>query len=145
MKLNVVKFGKVKFNAIADQVEVYEKRLKKFSKVIFSKDDEKTQIQFLDSLEKDSVLVLFDEKGSSYSSPQFAKFLQTITDDRRLKSCYFLVGGPYGFCQDVKKRAKYQVAMSSMVFTSDLAWLIVWEQLYRAEKILSDGAHYHHQ
>ena len=144
MHFKVVKFGKVKFNSISTQVEVYEKRLKKFSKVIFPKDDEKTQLQFLDSLDSNSLLVVFDEGGEMCTSQELSEIVRKMAEDRRIKSCYFGVGGPFGLCDALKKRAKLSIALSKMVFTSDLAWLIVWEQLYRAEKLSTDASHYHH-
>ncbi len=144
MKFKVVKFGKVKFTAISDQVEVYEKRLKNFSKVIIPKDDDKTQKQFLENIDDDSVVIIFDEKGTAPDSLKFAEVLRAVSEDRRYKVCYFLVGGPFGFIASLKEKANQKISLSSLVFTSDLAWLIVWEQLYRAEKLLTDATHYHH-
>jgi 23S rRNA (pseudouridine1915-N3)-methyltransferase len=64
--------------------------------------------------------------------------------DNRVKSMAFVVGGPYGLPENILAKADLKLALSKAVFTSDLAWLVVWEQLYRTYSIIT-GGNYHHQ
>lgn len=88
------------------------------------------------------VLVLLDEKGKEMSSQEFSKMLihhQNIAT----RNLVFVVGGAYGFSEEVYKRANSKMALSKMTFPHQLVRLIFLEQLYRAFTI-SKGEKYHH-
>lgn len=93
-------------------------------------------------LEPSDILVLFDERGKEYSSPQLAGFIEKymIAGTRRL---IFAVGGPYGFSGEVYKRANRKISISKMTFPHQLIRLPVIEQIYRAFTIIK-GEPYHH-
>lgn len=88
-------------------------------------------------------MVLLDEHGKEYKSIEFAslidKKMQTVA-----KRLVFVVGGPYGFSEDVYKRANEKISLSKMTFPHDLIRLIFVEQLYRAFSILNHEP-YHHE
>ena len=52
------------------------------------------------------------------------------------KRCCLLIGGPYGFSQEVHQRAQEKIALSSLTFTHQMVRLILVEQLYRACTII---------
>jgi 23S rRNA (pseudouridine1915-N3)-methyltransferase len=54
-----------------------------------------------------------------------------------------VVGGPYGFSEEVYKRADALLSLSKLTFSHQLVRLIFMEQLYRAYTILK-GEPYHH-
>ncbi|TVZ51508.1 23S rRNA (pseudouridine(1915)-N(3))-methyltransferase RlmH [Dokdonia sp. Hel_I_53] len=88
-------------------------------------------------------LILLDEKGKSFSSIDFSKFLQKKMNNS-IKTLVFVIGGPYGFSEEVYKQAKGKVALSYMTFSHQMVRLFITEQIYRAFTILK-GEPYHHQ
>jgi len=97
----------------------------------------------LKKITSQDVVVLLDERGSEYSSLQFSKFIQQRLNSG-CKTLLFLIGGAYGFSEELYKRADYKISMSKMTFAHKIARLLFAEQLYRAFTILN-GEPYHHQ
>ena len=97
----------------------------------------------LSALAPSDYVALLDEHGSEYTSLQWAQYVQ-----RRMSSgvrrLVFVVGGPYGFSQEVYARANDKVSLSKMTFSHEMVRLIFTEQLYRAFTILNNEP-YHHQ
>ena len=60
------------------------------------------------------------------------------------KKLVFIIGGPYGFSQQLYDRAQYKIALSEMTFSHQMIRIFVAEQLYRAFSILNNQP-YHHQ
>jgi 23S rRNA (pseudouridine1915-N3)-methyltransferase len=87
-------------------------------------------------------LHLFDEKGKQLSSRQFAGFLQKKMASG-IKELIFVIGGPYGFSDEVYKQARSKISLSKMTFPHQLARLLCMEQFYRAFTLLK-GESYHH-
>jgi len=83
-----------------------------------------------------------DENGKEMTSREFAKFYQQCANSGA-KRLIFTIGGPYGFSEDVYKKAQYKISLSKMTFSHQMVRLIFTEQLYRAHTILN-GEPYHH-
>ena len=87
-------------------------------------------------------LLLLDENGLQFSSEEWAGYLGK-------KLCYttrslvFVIGGAFGFSNDVIRRATDKISLSRMTFSHQMARLIFAEQLYRAFTIIR-GESYHH-
>lgn len=93
-------------------------------------------------LQPSDTVVLLDEHGEEMRSVAFAKWLQGKQfNARRL---VFVIGGPYGFSQEVYDRATELVSLSKMTFSHQMVRLIFTEQLYRACTIIK-GEPYHHE
>ena len=93
-------------------------------------------------LQPSDTVVLLDEHGEEMRSVAFAKWLQGKQfNARRLVS---VIGGPYGFSQEVYDRATELVSLSKMTFSHQMVRLIFTEQLYRACTIIK-GEPYHHE
>ena len=60
------------------------------------------------------------------------------------KSLVFIVGGAYGFSDEVYKRANYRLSLSKMTFSHQMVRVVFKEQLYRAFTIIK-GEKYHHE
>ena len=88
-------------------------------------------------------VVLLDEHGKELRSVEFSKYMeqkmQTVS-----KRLVFVIGGPYGFSQDVYARANEKMSLSKMTFSHQMVRLIFVEQLYRAMTIMR-GEPYHHE
>lgn len=88
-------------------------------------------------------LILLDENGKSFSSVGFADELQKKMN-AGIKTLVFVIGGPYGFSDDVYKKANGKISLSAMTFSHQMVRLFVIEQIYRGFTILKNEP-YHHQ
>lgn len=88
-------------------------------------------------------VVLLDENGKQFSSVEFSQVLQKRMNSG-IKNLYFIIGGPYGFSDDVYNRADQKISLSKMTFSHQMVRLFVVEQLYRGFTILKNEP-YHHQ
>jgi len=70
------------------------------------------------------ILILLDEKGKTYTSEGFSQFLQKKMNSG-LKNLIFVIGGPYGFSEEVYKRANGKVSLSSMTFSHQMVRLFL--------------------
>lgn len=82
-------------------------------------------------------IVLLDEKGKSYSSEAFAAWIQKIMN-AGTRHLMFVIGGAYGFSDEVYAAASATVSLSSMTFSHQMVRLFFTEQLYRAFTILKN-------
>jgi len=98
---------------------------------------------FLKKIALQDVVVLWDERGKECSSLQFSQFIQQRFNSG-CKNVLFLIGGAYGFSEELYQRANFTLSMSKMTFPHKLARLLFAEQLYRAFTILK-GEPYHHE
>jgi 23S rRNA (pseudouridine1915-N3)-methyltransferase len=104
---------------------------------------QKEGVQFLEKIGAKDTVILLDERGKQYDSVAFSAFLQEQFN-RGGKSLFFLIGGPYGFSDEIYARANGQVSLSKMTFSHQMIRLFFVEQLYRAMTILK-GEPYHHR
>lgn len=88
------------------------------------------------------VVVLLDENGKTFSSRGFAKWIESQMNTG-CKRLVFVIGGPYGFSQEVYEKANSKISLSEMTFSHQMVRLIFVEQLYRAFTIMK-GEAYHH-
>ena len=87
-------------------------------------------------------VILLDENGKQYTSNAFAESLEKMMASGA-KRIVFVIGGPYGFAQEVYDKANALMSLSPMTFSHQMVRLIFTEQLYRAFTILK-GEPYHH-
>ena len=83
--------------------------------------------------------VLFDEKGKSLSSVQWADFFKGQVGNAQID---FVIGGAAGVSDDVRQQASRIWSLSNLTLPHQLARVLVVEQLYRAFSIIQ-GHPYH--
>ncbi len=98
--------------------------------------------RLLASITPQDIVICLDEKGKNYTSQEFAKFLQHISENATRTPC-FIIGGAFGLDDTVRKAAQHKLALGPMTFPHELARVLLLEQLYRAEAIVR-GVPYHH-
>jgi 23S rRNA (pseudouridine1915-N3)-methyltransferase len=154
MKITLVQLGKTHFKFVDTGFEEFAGRLKHYTKFentvielpakLRSADGEQVKKAEGELLLKKIVptdyLILLDEKGASYTSREFANTLQKLANTN--SSCVFVIGGAFGFSQQVYDRANAKLSLSKMTFSHQLIRLIFIEQLYRAYTIMK-GEPYH--
>ena len=88
-------------------------------------------------------MVLLDERGAEHRSVEFAEWMGKRMSSG-LKRLVFVIGGPYGFSEEVYRRANQQISLSRMTFSHQIVRAIFMEQIYRAFSILNNEP-YHHE
>ncbi|MES2371441.1 MAG: 23S rRNA (pseudouridine(1915)-N(3))-methyltransferase RlmH [Bacteroidota bacterium] len=96
----------------------------------------------LGQLQKDDHLILLDERGKQFSSPELSQWLQQRANEST-KRIVFLIGGAFGVDETVMKRADQSWSLSKLVFPHMLVRLILAEQVYRACTILRNEKYHH--
>lgn len=152
MKFTFLTIGKIKEKWMRQGIDEYLKRLSPIAKVeILSPDEEKMPEnpspalkekvmekeggKLLKYLKDEEFLILLDLKGIPVTSEGLADILR-----KRMVSgtshFFFMIGGPYGNGENIRKRANLKISISAMTFTHQMARLILAEQVYRAMKII---------
>ena len=152
MTIRIITVGKRHEQWVADGINRFSKRMKKPYDVEFkfvphttageqrSREEESTAIE--KHLRPADHVILLDERGKNFTSPQLAGHLQQLFDTSRHP--VLIIGGAYGVNDQLRARANTVWSLSNLVFPHQLVRLIVTEQIYRAQEI-SAGRPYHHQ
>lgn len=152
MKFTFLTIGKIKEKWMCQGIEEYLKRLSPMAKVeILSPDEEKMPEnpspalkekvmekegdKLLKYLKDEDFLILLDLKGKPVTSEGLAEILQKKMV-AGTSHFFFMIGGPYGNGENIRKRADLKISISAMTFTHQMARLILAEQVYRAMKII---------
>ena len=149
--------GKTDDTNIKLAIEGYEKRLKHYisfemqvipdvknaGKMNALELKEREGEMILKAVKPSDYLVLLDDKGKQLSSMEYSNYLQKCMN-AGMRNIVFVVGGAFGFSEQVYKRAEMQLSLSRMTFTHQMVRLFFMEQTYRAFTILK-GESYHHE
>ncbi len=96
----------------------------------------------LKQLKPTDALILLDENGKQLDSVGFSQYLQKHMNSG-IKQLVFVIGGPYGFSQDVYSKARGKLSLSKMTFSHQMVRLFFIEQLYRGFTILKNEPYHH--
>jgi len=157
MKITFLTVGKTEDAYLKEGIDKYVKRLKHYTKLELVEINELKNTKALTADQQKSkeaelilkkitsldFVILMDEKGSEYTSTQFAAYInkKEISTSANL---IFIIGGPYGFDASVYQRANDKISLSRMTFSHQMVRLFFVEQLYRAYTIMK-GEPYHHE
>lgn len=156
MKILLIQIDKTQDSYLSEGIDIYTKRLKNYTALdiatinvpkstrqrsINEQKVEEGKLIFSQIL-SDDFLVLLDENGTEFNSEGFSKFILQ-KQNASVKRLVFLIGGPFGFSEEIYKRANYKMALSQLTFSHQMVRLFFLEQLYRAFTILK-GEKYHH-
>jgi 23S rRNA (pseudouridine1915-N3)-methyltransferase len=150
MKLRFVWIGKTRRAPIKQLVEEYLERVRHFAPVevteLRDRNDvggnsrqiiEKEGEDILSRLSDGAFVVALDERGREMDSFKLAEFI----DKHRVsgtKQMTFVIGGPGGLSDAVRKRAGTVLALSRLTLTHELARVLLTEQVYRVFTIIHD-------
>lgn len=157
MNIKLIAIGKTDNKSLQTLIDDYSKRLSfyiKFDLEIIpdiknvknlseNQQKEKEGELILAKITPTDQMILLDENGSTFSSLKFADYLQKKMNSG-VKTLVFVIGGPYGFSEEVYKKAQGKVSLSEMTFSHQMVRLFFIEQLYRGFTILRNEP-YHHQ
>ncbi|MGA9589097.1 MAG: 23S rRNA (pseudouridine(1915)-N(3))-methyltransferase RlmH [Salegentibacter sp.] len=156
MTIKLLCIGKTDNGELQQLLDVYIKRLQFYTKFDLEIIPDLKKAKNLDEnqqkskegelilakLQNSDFVVLLDENGKQFSSEAFAEYLQKRMNSG-LKQLVFLIGGPYGFSEEVYKRADAKISLSKMTFSHQMVRLFFTEQIYRGFTILKNEPYHH--
>lgn len=89
-----------------------------------------------------SLIVALDERGQTMTSLDFAKDMQKLRTSN--KDITFIIGGPDGLAEDLRKKAQNVLSFGAMTWPHQLTCAMLTEQIYRSMTLLA-GHPYHRQ
>ena len=157
MKITLLTVGKTDKDWVGQGMEIYTSRLKHY--ITFGI-VEIPELKNVSALSREQIksregelilknirpaddLILLDERGREYTSVELAKVIQDKISYVG-KDIVFVIGGAYGFSDDVYARANSRISLSRMTFSHQMVRAIFIEQLYRSFTIMR-GEPYHHE
>jgi 23S rRNA (pseudouridine1915-N3)-methyltransferase len=157
MKIALLQTGKTTEKHISEGVEIYSARIRKYCgfeiitlpdlkntrNIPVKEQKEREGKKILQSIGKDDFVVLLDERGKELSTKEFAEWIEkrSMVPGKRV---VFVIGGPWGFSEEVNGMADFRLSLSKMTFPHQLVRLLFVEQVYRAFSIIK-GEPYHHE
>jgi 23S rRNA (pseudouridine1915-N3)-methyltransferase len=153
MIIKLICIGKTVEPYLIEGIQLYLKRLKHYVRFEWVEIDIKKPLpdkskqlkiesqHILKHCQPADTLVLLDDKGKSFSSMAFAKWIDK--QQQLIGNLVFVVGGAFGFDPDFAKTA-ISISLSPLTFTHQMVRLIFVEQLYRACTIIKNEK-YHHE
>lgn len=156
MKITVFYIGKKENKQLQSMIREFEKRISHyvpFELVSLGKPSiqgnqpvalhqEKEGKRVLKSIAQIDLPVLLDVRGKQHTSESFSDFIQQAMN-RGIRQLGFVIGGAYGFSEEVYQAVPEKLSLSSMTLSHEVVRLVFLEQLYRAFTILH-GEPYHH-
>jgi 23S rRNA (pseudouridine1915-N3)-methyltransferase len=145
MLIKLIVVGKIKEKSFAERCAEYQKRLGAYAKVQVVELNDGTVSSEANAIyrelnkEHHAELFVLSEEGREFSTVEIAEKISRA--DCKL---IFVIGGPFGLDEAVKKRAKTLWSLSKLTFTHEMARMILLEQLYRVFNY-NAGGNYHHQ
>lgn len=156
MKVLLLLNGKTEDDYLIKGCTIYEQRLKHYiafetivipalkntKALSIEQQKQKEGELILKNLQSSDKLILLDEVGKEFNSVGFSSFMQQQMNSG-IKNLIFVVGGPYGFSDEVYQRANGKISLSKMTFSHQMIRLLFIEQLYRAMTILRNEPYHH--
>ena len=157
MKITLLTVGKTDKDWVKQGLDIYVSRLKHYIPFVMTEIPELKNVSalsteqiktkegelILKNVKLNDDVILLDERGKQYTSVELAKVLQDKISYIG-KDITFVIGGAYGFSQEVYSRANSKISLSKMTFSHQMVRAIVAEQIYRAFTIIR-GEPYHHE
>ena len=157
MQIELIVVGKTDSKEVTALVEMYQKRVNHYCRFAITtlpdlrntknlspqQQNQSEGERILAQLTESDYVGLLDERGAEFRSVEFSEWIRKRMVSG-LKRLIFVIGGPYGFSEEVYKRANQQISLSKMTFSHQIVRAIFTEQIYRAFTILNNEP-YHHE
>ena len=149
IKLIYIQSGKEEWAELASQL--YKKKINHYYKFTIdliktkslprSKKNEKIKLEkdlIFKKISNTDYLVIFDENGKKFeNSILFSKEIESVFNLGKQK-IIFLIGGSYGFSNEIKERADKKISLSSLTMNHHVAKIAAMEQIYRSICIIKN-------
>ena len=154
-KIRILCVGKTKEHFLTEGIELFAKKLGRYcdlSTVIIKEaryvsGNSHQWLKFeeegiLKHLRSKNFTIICDERGKQLSSINLSKSFVKWAN-QGYSHFDFVIGGAYGFSDEIKKKANFLLSFSPMTMTHQMFRLFLYEQVYRSFTIIK-GEKYHH-
>lgn len=131
---------RLKFYVNLKIIEIPE--IKNLKNLNFTLQKEKEGKLILQKITNGGYIILLDERGKEFSSEKFANWINK-KQISSVKNLTFIIGGPYGFSDEIYKISNEKISLSQMTFSHQMIRLLFVEQLYRAYTIINNEPYHH--
>ena len=140
--IKIIAGGRKNAGWVAEACVEYEKRLRKPFEVEWQFVEEDRLEGVVARCDARDLVILLDERGEMWDSAVLSKKLSAgLTSAKRV---VFVIGGAYGFSEEMRTHAYACWSLSKLVFPHQICRVLVAEQIYRAQEIYL-GHPYHHE
>lgn len=151
MNIKIIAVGKIKENFTKEAIAEFQKRLSAYCSLSLVeipaqeiKDDNLAQKymeiegeKILSSIKQDAYVITLEILGKSLSSEDFAQKMKDLSCEG-YNEIVFIIGGANGLSSAVSERANFKLSFSKMTFTHQMIRVLLYEQIYRAFKIINN-------
>ncbi len=151
MNIKIIAVGKLKEKYSKEAIEEFKKRLSAYCSLSLVeipaqeiKDDNMAKKymelegqKILTAIKSDAYVITLEIKSNQLSSEDFAKKIKDLSNEGH-NEIVFVIGGANGLSKEVSERANYKLSFSKMTFTHQLIRIFLYEQIYRAFKIINN-------
>jgi len=153
LDVTILSIGKIKEKYFAQAINEYQKRLRPYAVIKIleleavsfnstsrdrAKEEEGDKMLSFINKNKNKIIIALDEKGRSFSSKEFAHFLEGLN-----QPIMFVIGGSLGFSSKVLENCHYTLSMSNFTLPHELARVVLFEQLYRSVTIINNKTYHY--
>ena len=144
MRLHILTIGKPRLGYAKAGIEEYAARLSARGGVeieIVKAGTRERESEALLARSEGMFRVVLDESGQQITSRALAHHLGEW-EMQRIKTIAFLIGGADGHTDELRRKADWRWALSTLTLQHELALVVLLEQLYRA-RCINAGTPYH--
>lgn len=153
MKIKIIAVGKLKEKYLLQAEAEYLKRLRPYFKIEIIEVKEKTgkegvsatELAELCNSEWMDIQKHIDEKATVWCLDVHGEIVSSEILSQKMRDwktwessqsqLVFIIGGPAGLSDELRKRSNWLWSMSKLTFTHQFVRVLLLEQIYRAEKI----------
>ena len=149
--IKVICVGKIKEKFFKEDLEEYQKRLSKYTKLsIIEVEDinlnneelikQKESELILKHIDKKDYVITLEIEGKQLTSIELSNKIQDL--EQTNPNITFIIGGSYGLDEEIKKLSNFKLSFSKLTFPHQLFRIILLEQIYRAYKIKNNESYH---
>ena len=147
MKIFVITICNKNDNYLNDIIKKYSDLIDNFYKITFIDINfkqkkvkknlyEKEYKKAVSLIKPQSYVVALDEQGKNQNSYKFSEKIEYVSEN--FVNLYFIIGGPDGLTEYIKKEASEIMSLSSLTLPHHLVKVILSEQIYRSICIMNN-------
>ena len=151
MNIKIIAVGKIKEKFTKEAIDEFQKRLGAYCNLSLIeipaqeiKDDNLAKRymeiegeKILSAIKQDSFVITLEILGKMLSSEDLAQKINDLACEGH-NEIVFVIGGANGLSPQVSARANFKLSFSKMTFTHQMIRVLLYEQIYRAFKIINN-------
>lgn len=155
MNIKIIAVGKLKEKYSKDAIDEFKKRLGAYCSLSLVeipaqeiKDDNLAQKymeaegqKILAAIKPEAYVITLEISGKLLSSEEFSQKIKDLSYEGH-NEINFVIGGANGLSEEVSERANFKLSFSKMTFTHQLIRVFLYEQIYRAFKIINNESYH---